>query len=155
MPRKSMKYETTMFYKLCCKDPTVTELYVGHTTNWTKRKQRHKHACINPNIKSHNYVYRYIRDNGHWDNWEMVLLDKSSCAGVLDAKQKEREYLEALCATLNKQVPNRTKKEYHQKNKKHLTEKHNESCSHNKDKITEYKKHYYENNKGRTADNNK
>ena len=89
MPGTAINYDNTMFYKICCKDPAITENYVGHTTNWNKRKQLHKESCNNVNIKQHNYpVYKFIRENGGWNNWDMILIDRCSCVDELEAKQK-------------------------------------------------------------------
>ena len=51
MPRTPINYDNVYFYKLVCKDLNVTECYVGHTTNFTKRKNAHKLACNNPKDK--------------------------------------------------------------------------------------------------------
>ena len=37
-----MDYSNTYFYKIVCKDLNVTDCYVGHTLNFTKRKCTHK-----------------------------------------------------------------------------------------------------------------
>jgi hypothetical protein len=34
MTRKSADYSCTLIYKITCKDHTVTDLYVGHTTDF-------------------------------------------------------------------------------------------------------------------------
>ena len=41
-------------------------------------------------------VYKCIRDNGHWENWNMILIDTVNCEGKLDAVKKEREFYEEL-----------------------------------------------------------
>ena len=41
-----VNYENSVIYKLCCTDPTVTEVYVGSTTNFRKRKNQHKEYSI-------------------------------------------------------------------------------------------------------------
>ena len=42
MPKVKADYSNTIIYKLCCNDPSITEIYIGHTTNFTQRKNRHK-----------------------------------------------------------------------------------------------------------------
>ena len=37
MPRKPVNYDNTHFYKIVCEDLTVSESYVGHMTDFTKR----------------------------------------------------------------------------------------------------------------------
>ena len=73
MPRKPIDYGNTHFYKIVCKDTNVKSLYVGHTTDFTKRKSQHKHLCCAENDKRYNvHVYEFIRENGGWDNWDMI-----------------------------------------------------------------------------------
>ena len=106
-------YAKSCFYKVVCNDLTIKDLYVGHTTNFTKRKAQHKHSCNNPERKDYNYnVYRFIRANSGWSNWNMVLIVERSCNNSLEAHAIEREYYNLLGATLNKQIPNQTDVEY-------------------------------------------
>jgi hypothetical protein len=136
MPRKPIDYSNTIIYKLCCNDPTITDIYVGHTTNWTNRKTSHKRRCTNKNDEKYNfYVYQFIRDHGNWTNWSMIQIDKICCVNEVDACKHERRYFELLGATLNSNYPSRTKKEYSK-----------EYCEKNKEKIIEYRKKYYEEN---------
>ena len=50
-------------------------------------------------------VYEFIRKNGGWDNWDMILIETIKCENNLEARKKEREHLEQLGATLNKERP--------------------------------------------------
>ena len=78
MPKKPIDYSKTHFYKFVCKDTSIIDCYVGHTTDFTKRKNQHKTRCCNPNNPKHNYtVYHCIRCNGGWENWDMILIDTS------------------------------------------------------------------------------
>ena len=105
MPRKPIDY--TKFYKLCWKDIKIADVYVGHTTEFRKRKNKHKNNCCNEHNREYSYhVYQFIRANGGWDNWDMVL-------DALEARRREREHVEQLHATLNRVVPNRSRKEYY------------------------------------------
>ena len=52
MPKVAMDYSKTHFYKIVCKDLSIKDCYVGHTTNLMKRKHHHKNLCINPNKKN-------------------------------------------------------------------------------------------------------
>ena len=102
-------------YKLCCKDPTITDIYVGSTRNFARRKSRHKSCCNSENVLGHNnYNYRVIRGNGGWDNWDMILIEKGEFEETIDLQKQERFYIEELKATLNKTIPTRTSKELYQ-----------------------------------------
>jgi hypothetical protein len=102
MPKTDIDYTNTIIYKITCKDPTVTDVYVGHTTNFVQRKHAHKQSCTN--TKSRNYncrLYEVIRNNKGWDNWNMEIVDFFNCKDNYEARQKEQEYFILLNATLN------------------------------------------------------
>ena len=149
MPKQIMNYQNTLIYKLCCKDATITDVYIGHTTNFKQRKSGHKTSCNNEKSNNHNsYVYKFIGENGGWDNWDMILVEKFCCNDKLEALQKERYYIELFNASLNSYVPLRTDKEYYEANK----DKIKEYYELNKDKIKQGKKEYYEQNKDKIKD---
>jgi hypothetical protein len=144
------KYSQTSIYKLCCKDVAITEIYVGHTTNFRCRKSRHKSACTNESDVGYNiYVYQFIRDNGGWDNWDMVEIIRIDCADKREAETSERYYMESLRAKLNKSIPTRTSKEYREDNRDSISESRKEHYNNNIDRISESKKEHYNNNRDR------
>ena len=109
MPKTPIDYNKTHFYKIVCKDTDNSNMYIGHTTNFVKRKNTHKRNTINPNSKNYNCnLYKFIRSNGYWDNWSMILLDTCECQDRLDALKKERAYIEMLKPSLNQFSPYRT-----------------------------------------------
>jgi len=152
MPKIAIDYSKTIIYKLVCNDLSVTDLYVGHTTNFTKRKNSHKSDCFNKNKKEYNYkVYQFIRVNGGWENWNMVQIEEFCCNNKIEACARERYWYEDLKGTLNTNYPARTKKEHYEDNKEQLLENMKEWFEANKEKkkeqIAEYKKKWYEANK--------
>ena len=139
MPLKEINYDKTHFYKLMCKDFNITDCYVGHTTDWVKRKSDHKHRCNNPNRGGHNLpVYKFMRENGGWENWEMLWIKTLKCENAMEARSEERKCKEQLNATLNGNVPSRTFDEYRETNKDQIKEYAVEYRKNNKDKIKEY-----------------
>ena len=62
MPKKDIDYSNTIIYKIICNNATITDLYVGHTTNFVQRKSLHKSACNN--LKNNLRLYKKIRENG-------------------------------------------------------------------------------------------
>jgi hypothetical protein len=133
MPKEIINYLSTIIYKIVCKDLNITDIYVGHTTNFIKRKAQHKYCCNNPNSINYNLkVYSTIRDSGNWDNWEMIEIEKYNCNDRNEAAARERHWYEILQSKLNIQCPNQTHKEY---------------CDNNKEKISLRDKKYYDNNR--------
>ena len=47
MPKTNIIYNNTIIYKIVCNDLNIKDLYVGHTTDFTKRKYKHRLNCIN------------------------------------------------------------------------------------------------------------
>ena len=91
-----------IFYIIKCNDVEKTEIYVGSTFNFVKRKTRHRSNCINPNMKHHNIkVYVYIRENGGWDNFTMTMLDRKVCIDMLEARKYEQTLITQYKANLN------------------------------------------------------
>ena len=147
MPKKIIDYSKTIIYKIVCNDLTITEVYVGHTTNFINRKARHKSNCNNINGKEYNLkIYTIIRDNGGFENWSMIEIEKfQDCNDINEAIARERYYYELLNAKLNTNYPARNIKEYRECNK----DKNKTYRLQNKDKIYEYSKEYRENNKNK------
>ena len=113
MPKIAIDYSKCVIYKLVCKDINVTDVYIGHTTQFTKRKYQHKSNSHNIDNKLYHLpVYAFIREHGGFDNWDMVLIENYSCSNQLEALRRERYYLELLQATLNSRIPSRTNEEY-------------------------------------------
>lgn len=116
-------YSKCIIYKIVCKDLDICECYIGHTTNFTRRKIEHKSRCNTKTSEHYNqHKYKFIRDNGGWDNWDMIEIEKFCCNDSNEAKARERYWIEQI-GTLNKTLPNRTRKEYYELNKEQIIEK--------------------------------
>jgi hypothetical protein len=123
MPRLKIDYSKTLIYKIVCNDLEVTDLYVGSTSNFTKRKNSHKNRCCNKIHKEYNEkVYQTIRANGGWSNWSMIEIEKFPCKDSNEARARERYFYEELEATLNVRCPMRTKEDLKEWQKKYYEE---------------------------------
>jgi hypothetical protein len=103
MPKETVDYSNTIIYKIYCKDSSITDMYVGHTTNFIQRKHTHKYACNN--LKNNLKIYQVIRCNGGWENWDMVEIAKYFCKDATEARIKEHYHYEELKASLNSSPP--------------------------------------------------
>ena len=99
MPKNNIDYSNTIIYKIYCKDETIKDIYVGHTTNFVVRKYQHKICCNNNN--NNVKIYDTIRKNCGWDNWEMIEIANYSCKNSTEARMKGQEHCEELKASLN------------------------------------------------------
>jgi len=148
-------YSKSMIYKLCCKNPEIKEIYVGSTTNLIKRKYQHKSDCYNEKFYSYNsYKYQFIRSNGGFENFHMVLIENYPCDSKQELHKRERYWLEQLDSKLNSYKPyiseeekkEQTKEWIEKNNEQHkeLVKKYQEK---HKEEIKEYQKNYREKQK--------
>lgn len=94
-------YNNTTLYKICCKDETVQDMYIGHTINFEKRINSH----MNNSKTSLTKVYEFIRNHGGWDNWNMVILGKYKCKNRGQAARIEWFWWNKLGGSLNSVSP--------------------------------------------------
>jgi hypothetical protein len=145
MPKIAIDYSKTQMYKLKHKDDCNDEnVYVGHTINWIQRKYQHSFYCNNEkSVKSKQKKYQYIRENGGWEEWEMIWIEDYPCNSKREAEARE-EYIRCnLKAQLNSQKAfateedkYKTRKEWNENNKEEINEKRRENYENNKYDIT-------------------
>ena len=110
-------YSKSLIYKIVCKDSSIREIYIGHTTNYKIRYNCHKSWCNNINSSKYNLkVYKYIREHGGWSNWNMVELYKYPCDSIKEIITEERRAYDRFNANLNTFKPNRSDKEWRNDN---------------------------------------
>jgi hypothetical protein len=152
MPRTPIDYSKTIIYKFVCKDTNVKNIYVGHTTSLKDRKREHKSRCNN----NYDYkVYQTIRENGGWDNWNMVWVENYPCNNADEASARECEIYQELNADLNSRKPHgldlerkqTNQKKYYEEHKEHLQQLRKIYEDENREKHNSQKKEWYNNNK--------
>ena len=156
MPKIPIDYSKCCIYKIEHIDDESL-VYVGHTTNFDKRKIAHKGSCKNDNDRQYNFkVYQMIRENGGWDMFKMIEVEKYPCNDRREAERRENEVMKELKASMNMIKSFRTqeelteyRKEYRESNKPKIQEQKKEYRENNKLKIQEYKKEYREANKSK------
>jgi len=157
-------YSNTIIYKLCCKNPEVKDIYVGHTTNFVQRKNMHKSVCNNENDKRYNqHVYQFIRSNGNWDNWAMVEIEVVNCKNKREAEASEHYWIEQLVATLNSnnpyamctEKPQEYKKMWYEEKKDYILDKSKKHYEEHKEEKLQYQKQYAEEHKEHIAEKQK
>jgi hypothetical protein len=87
-------------------------------------------------------VYQFIRANGGWDNWSMIQIEQYNATDKRSLETRERHYIEQLGATLNKQIPCQTRKEWYQDNVEHIKEQNKEYKQDNIEKLKKQSKEY-------------
>ena len=141
MPRKEIIYQNTVIYKIQHVEKEDL-LYVGHTTDFTKRKCNHKSKCTKPdNEKFHLKLYQMIRDNGGWDMFRMIEIKKFPCNDDREACAEEDKIMRELKANMNSISAVFDEEKLKMKCKR-ADDKRNATAAR-----IEYKKSYYEENK--------
>lgn len=95
--------EKYTIYKWQCKDPMITDIYVGQSKKPGARRKSHINTCLN-NSDPNNLLYKAMRNTGGVENWEFIELETLICT-PRDADRREMFWIESLNATLNKQRP--------------------------------------------------
>ena len=99
----SSQLKKACIYKLVCKNPEKSEIYIGSTKNVYQRAYNHYLSSINTNSKEYNLKKNiYIRENGGWDNFELKKLCDVEYTENIELRKKEQEYIDALKPSLNK-----------------------------------------------------
>ena len=176
MPKTITDYSNNVIYKIQHNDDD-TLLYVGHTTNFTKRKSMHKSDCIEKTTP----VYKMIRDNGGWECFAMIVIKEYPCENKREACIEEDRIMRDMKASMNskrafttpeekreqkkeysqdyresnRDAINDQKKEHYQANKEYICEKRKEYCKANNKIINEKLKVYYQANKESILERNK
>ncbi len=153
-------------YAITCKDKSIQEFYIGSTDNLEQRIEEHKTRCKYKSQLHYNLkVYKFIRENGDFDNWDFKLLEKINTDDKIVLKKLEQTYLDKFDSNIllndrrafgqDKERYKETKKEYsktekfkeqkkqyYQKNKEKISKKDKDYYLQNKDKIAKKRKEY-------------
>ena len=143
--------KTYIMYEIKCNDANVEFNYVGHTTNFRNRKHKHKSTCNNENHKNYNLkIYKFIRENGNFDNWSMSPLEEYECDTPIQARIREQYWLNEKQAKLNSiraySTPEQRKEagkqydtQYRIDNKEYIAERDRQYSIINKEKKKQYR----------------
>jgi hypothetical protein len=127
------------FYKLSI----AGKCYVGSTTNFKNRMKKHKCACKKEDCK----VYKYIRENGGWNDVKFMIIDKIIYNDKEQAREMETKFMLSFNAELNMCYPKRSIKEWYEVNKESQNEKGRKYYQENRDKLLKRHKEYNEENR--------
>lgn len=148
------------FYKIYCNDTNIDYTYIGSTKNLRVRKNQHKCTVINEASKKYNYpLYKYIRENGGWDNWTMSPIGKGIFEKRVDALIEEQKYinnnnnstLNTHRAFMTKEDSDNHKKQYVINNPEKVKESRKKYDETHKEEIKESQKKYREAHKEKTT----
>ena len=148
MPKLPIDHSNTIIYKLVHnEDYDNVNIYIGSTTDFIRRKNKHKSDCNCVTSKSYNQKnYQYIRGNGGWEEWNMIEVEKFSCNDKREAEAREEYWRCHFNSQLN------TKRAYRtvEQRKQYDIEYQKQFYLDNRGKKLEYQKTYYNNKKNKT-----
>ena len=125
------KYENGKIYRIICNQTGLQ--YIGSTTiSLSARLSQHKKILKD----GKSGTSKIVLQNG---DYNIVLLQDFPCDRKEQLLQRERYYIETMDC-VNKKIPNRTKKEWYEGNKKEYIARQMIWNNNNKEKLVEYKK---------------
>jgi len=132
-----VELNNAQIYKIYCKDINIKDCYIGSTYNFKHRYYTHKNNSINKNNNKYNYkVYRFIRDNGGWSNFNMDIIYSIDVKDNIELRKIERNSIKIFEANLNVQIPLRTRAEYYIDNATKIKNTMNQYRIDNKEKLS-------------------
>ena len=147
MPKKPTDYSKLVIYKIQHVDNPEL-LYVGSTTDFTKRKNGHKSRCSNHNPIGNKYnykLYQMMMDNGGWSMFNMVVIKEFPCENKRQAEAEEDKLIREMKSNMNSNRAFITPEEIIERQKQYNLEHRDENIEYkkqyrleNKDKIKQY-----------------
>jgi hypothetical protein len=156
MPKLPTDYSKTIIYKLVHnEDYDNGNIYIGSTTDFIRRKNKHKSSCNCVTNKDHNdKKYQYIRNNGGWDCFNMIEIEKFPCNDGNEARAREEYWkcnfnsqLNMVRAYITDEQKKEQMKKLYETNKENRLEQMKKLYEANKEKRLIYQKQYYNNKK--------
>jgi hypothetical protein len=164
-PFTNGRYTTVTLYQLTCKDEkkrkkNTVGVFIGYTSIKLETAiKNHKTLYQNPNSKSHdNPLYKLIRANGGWDNWDYHALEICPSIDRKEALTKQRDWIQQTPNAINQRRPITTYEEdatYYKDNRAVLLEQKKIHRNSHKELISERMKVYREDHKNAIAEQRK
>ena len=136
-------------YKLIKKGAVNNDMvYIGSTKDVKNRKMQHKYSCNKKKNKEYNKkVYKYIRENGGIDEWDMIVIDEIEVP-LEKCEQRDKcedEYIRRYDAInkLNDIYNRRSSRQYYKDNLEKIKEYKYKWRIENKELIKEQNKAYH------------
>jgi hypothetical protein len=149
-----------VMYKVCPKNKELNFCYIGQTANFENRKRQHIKNTTCETDKKHYHLkhYQTIRENGGWDEWEMIELEKFNGKTKVEARIREQELIKEHNANLNmlsayiteeerKATKKKCTEKFREENKEYLAEQTKKYKEEHKEVIAQQMKKYREENK--------
>jgi len=141
-----------VIYIIKHKTDNTKKVYVGSTNDFKRRISQHRKNCNNEKNKKYNFkLYQYLRENGGFYMYEIIILECYVCNFKNELYYKEDDYIKIYDNNLNSKRAYLTYEEYKKKNNENAKKYYEE----HRQERNEYKKKYYEENKEKIYKKNK
>jgi hypothetical protein len=152
---KQKDYSKSIIYRIVCKDLSIDFTYVGSTTNSYHRHAQHRSDCCNINSPRYKLpMYEFMRNNGNWNNFVMLLVEEFCCENKRELEKREQYWKEIYKdnigknsygkkAYLSPEQKAELNKKYYQDNKEEIKKQKREQYAVDKS----YRQKYYKEHK--------
>ena len=125
MPKKETDYSKAVIYKIQHNEKEEL-IYIGSTTDFHKRKYRHKINSIDGTAT----IYKLIREHGGWDCFRMIILKIFPCDNKVELHLEEDKLIREMKAIMNQKQSYginwgkriEDKKKYQEENKEYFSD---------------------------------
>ena len=94
-------YNNTVIYMIYKPDSDLNT-YVGHTTNFKERVNKHRVRYNGKDFPRCNLqLYDYMRENGQFDDWKIEIITEYPCNSKREAEKKEQHFIDLFKSVLN------------------------------------------------------
>lgn len=94
--------EKCYIYEISCKDPRISDKYIGYTTEFRQCMRYHKEKSQDEEYYMKSTLYFEIHNNGGWNNWSVNVIETvKGRKKALQRKMKLIEEDDGLYYTLN------------------------------------------------------
>lgn len=102
MPRQNIDFSKAVIYKIVNRNPDITDQYIGSSSNFIRRRCRHKYNSKTPTASEYNYrLYKHIRQMGGWDFYKMEVIEQYVCESRAELIEREKHYIHHMQCNLN------------------------------------------------------
>lgn len=91
-----------LYCENCFEENGCKSFYIGSSKNVWQRMHQHRYSLENNNsIYKNFHLYKCIRENGGYDNWQVIILDTIFCNNLREAEEVEQKYIDLFEPDLN------------------------------------------------------
>lgn len=104
MPHQPIDYSSSVIYRIYNTN-NPNDRYIGSTSNFSRRKARHRYNSKTPTASEYNYkLYQHIRQAGGWGCYTMDIIEQYVCETRKELMEREKYYIRNTPCNLNTHI---------------------------------------------------